>query len=511
MQLKLGQRLAVVGALILFTVTYSCFRLSSTLPGQGYLSPTTILPSYASSSGLSRCVDAHLVGLTELHDPAHDRVAKERIIEYMQDHITRKQKDFDAQADKEYLGIAIGPTWNLPAYRSELLETYRTYLSAESSAPAEYLELINSRLSLRPSASPYPDRPKQILTSNKDAVLPWHFQRWRSLHRGWKLRKFDDDGLDAWVADNFGGTRAEELWRLLPRPVLKTDIFRYMVMMLEGGIYTDSDTAPVIPADQWGMPYENASDPVLSHLSRILTMPEKTSFPDVEDEHGLPSLVVSVETDAIDAGLYDWKEEGLIRALQIVQWTIMVPLFLSTSGQETRPADLLQPSSRLDRGIPYSSTRLEERFARLKNSQYATFASFKSELPLSSPLIKRPRMDRPGDIHRLRVPVLAHAVRVSSAGTPAPRTPPPDRGRAVRACPYIIPSPPLPLLTLPPNSGRILPAGSHMSISPWEPREKWAPYAAVWHGFWGRWRATDSSDLQREMLNRTKEALQQQG
>jgi hypothetical protein len=44
-----------------------------------------------------------------------------------------------------------------------------------------------------------------------------------------------------------------------------------MAMFVEGGIYTDSDTAPVIPADQWGMPYENATDPLLSHLSRVLS------------------------------------------------------------------------------------------------------------------------------------------------------------------------------------------------------------------------------------------------
>jgi alpha 1,6-mannosyltransferase len=110
--------------------------------------------------------------------------------------------------------------------------------------------------------------------------------------------------------------------------------FRYMALLLEGGIYTDSDTAPVIPADQWGIPYQNASDTLLSHFTRILALPtastplRETAGQEANHEDGdeldPPSLVVSIESDAIDFGWYNWREVGLIRALQIVQWTIMV-------------------------------------------------------------------------------------------------------------------------------------------------------------------------------------------
>lgn len=132
-----------------------------------------------------------------------------------------------------------------------------------------------------------------------------------------------------------------------------------MAMLVEGGIYTDSDTAPVIHADQWGMPHENATDPLLSHLSRLLSssnpayiassdtrqlsedeiasydrkakrwplmLSGPTSTPIVDDgaELGPPSLVVSVESDAIEFGWWDWRDVGLSRAVQIVQWTMMV-------------------------------------------------------------------------------------------------------------------------------------------------------------------------------------------
>jgi hypothetical protein len=157
---------------------------------------------------------------------------------------------------------------------------------------------------------------------------------------------------------------------------------------------------PVIDPDQWGHPYTNATDPLLSHLSRILSLsnsahhtpaeedvlseesqddeeygdlieeavqlqevaattaepetpappvehnlwrraskPEELSAtahlagvnigpgmsPIVDDgaELGPPSLVVSVESDAIEFGWTNWREVGLSRADQIVQWTIM--------------------------------------------------------------------------------------------------------------------------------------------------------------------------------------------
>lgn len=45
----------------------------------------------------------------------------------------------------------------------------------------------------------------------------------------WEIKYFDDRALKAWVKGMFGGTRAESIWNNLPRVVLKTDVFRYMV------------------------------------------------------------------------------------------------------------------------------------------------------------------------------------------------------------------------------------------------------------------------------------------
>lgn len=55
----------------------------------------------------------------------------------------------------------------------------------------------------------------------------------------WNTRYFDDAGLVEWVDVVFGGTKAQSVWEELPRRVLQTDVFRYMAMLVEGGIYTD--------------------------------------------------------------------------------------------------------------------------------------------------------------------------------------------------------------------------------------------------------------------------------
>lgn len=49
----------------------------------------------------------------------------------------------------------------------------------------------------------------------------------------WQIRYFDDEALVQWIQDNFGGTRAESIWKSLPRQVLKTDLFRFVRQVVE--------------------------------------------------------------------------------------------------------------------------------------------------------------------------------------------------------------------------------------------------------------------------------------
>lgn len=193
---------------------------------KGYRSPSTVLPDYISPHGIPPCdADQDMVGrFAGTSSGEEDRIDTTKIEGYLAQHLKAKQGHFNPQADKEWLGIDLGP-WDLASYRQELMDTYTRYLT--NATKPSYMHLVESRLSLRPRAT-YPASPRQILTTTKEMPLPTTFQRWRSLHRGWKLRIFDDDRMQQWIDGAFGGTRGKEVWDSLPRAVLKTDVFRFV-------------------------------------------------------------------------------------------------------------------------------------------------------------------------------------------------------------------------------------------------------------------------------------------
>lgn len=162
-----------------------------------------------------------------------DVVPVSGIERYMLAHIEELQQGYDAKHDYEEYGLKIGNI-SLSAYTAELLETYKEYLlppgSPPPNPPPSFLPTVLSRLSLRPPITPLPPRPDQVMTTEKSVDdLPWQFQRWKEIMPEWEIKYFDDKALKNWVNGMFGGTKAEEIWMNLPRQVLKTDVFRYMV------------------------------------------------------------------------------------------------------------------------------------------------------------------------------------------------------------------------------------------------------------------------------------------
>jgi mannosyltransferase OCH1-like enzyme len=77
----------------------------------------------------------------------------------------------------------------------------------------------------------------------------------------------------------------------LPKPVMKADYFRYIVLLVKGGIYTDIDTICLKPIDTWI---------------------NKTTI----NNQG---LIIGIEADA---SLWDVWQGDYARQIQFVQWTI---------------------------------------------------------------------------------------------------------------------------------------------------------------------------------------------
>ncbi|KAK1927377.1 hypothetical protein DB88DRAFT_477812 [Papiliotrema laurentii] len=230
---------------------------------------------------------------------------------------------------------------------------------------------------------------------------PREFGWWRKrLGEEWVIEVGDDVRMEGWFDEMVGmetivpdlpgqegesvGTDTvgtgkstwEELWFGLGRPVLKSDILRYLLMLLRGGMYTDSDTAILSDPDLWGTHAIDHTPRGLAALQRAMqhfdpdtlstrTIAQKTDELGSLDPHerlnkesGFPvqsllqgdpaaplgpasptslgihnpsiSLVLSIEYDA-----HHPRQDprvGYTRDLQFVQWTFMAkpfhPVFL---------------------------------------------------------------------------------------------------------------------------------------------------------------------------------------
>lgn len=106
---------------------------------------------------------------------------------------------------------------------------------------------------------------------------------------------------DNFVDEHYPNSRIAEIYHLLRNPGLKSDLLRYMILSIEGGVYTDIDTIALQPIDTW-VPTE---------------MKDRVK------------LIVGVEFDQRDGGM--WQD--IPHAVQLCQWTIAAapghPVFAS--------------------------------------------------------------------------------------------------------------------------------------------------------------------------------------
>lgn len=85
--------------------------------------------------------------------------------------------------------------------------------------------------------------PRIIHQTWKTSSLPEKFRAyqktWIRHHPGWEYRFYDDSACRAVVQESFPGLLA--LYDGCPYPVQRADLFRYLVVAAEGGIYADID------------------------------------------------------------------------------------------------------------------------------------------------------------------------------------------------------------------------------------------------------------------------------
>ncbi|KEP54380.1 rhomboid family protein [Rhizoctonia solani 123E] len=141
-----------------------------------------------------------------------------------------------------------------------------------------------------------PEIPHKIYqTSKTEPRGDWKSSTWQNIP-GYTYWFFDDELADKWVRDVFGGTEMEKVWDVFGPGIKRSDLLRYLLVMTEGGIYSDMDTVRLKDLDQWGHGAGRQGP----------------------ESKGLPSVFVGIEADVGTRS--DWHK-WWPRPLQMVQWT----------------------------------------------------------------------------------------------------------------------------------------------------------------------------------------------
>jgi alpha 1,6-mannosyltransferase len=160
---------------------------------------------------------------------------------------------------------------------------------------------------------------KNVYMTNKvldpDPVHKWEKKNGAD---GWAVQFYDDDQGRDWMERHFAGTDVEQTWNWLKRPVLKADFLRYLLPMVQGGVYADTDVslhltmliqvAPLKPIEEWG-----------THDVEYLDI-SATDGPNWRSTlRERPSVVVGLESDC---HAYWHSVGGFPRPAGICQWTL---------------------------------------------------------------------------------------------------------------------------------------------------------------------------------------------
>ncbi|RAO68762.1 uncharacterized protein BHQ10_004774 [Talaromyces amestolkiae] len=121
----------------------------------------------------------------------------------------------------------------------------------------------------------------------------------RSLEASWTSQNpefvhevISDESADHLIQYLYGAVpEVVEAYNSLPAPVLKADLFRYLILLARGGIYSDIDTEALKPAIDW--------------------------LPDDMDPSSV-GLVIGIEADPDRPDWHQWYS----RRIQFCQWTI---------------------------------------------------------------------------------------------------------------------------------------------------------------------------------------------
>jgi len=195
--------------------------------------------------------------------------------------------------------------WTLPPdtkYARILLITYCVIVTAFC---FHFLQLAKTSFLFQASESlpqnasvDIPDFPRKIWQTgrtsavglaNKDRTV---IQSWTTLNKKHRYEIITQHSAESYVRERFGHMRdIEETFTDLQDPILRADLIRYLVLLGDGGVYSDIDTKALKPIEDW--------------------------IPSAFKRHA--NVVIGVEYDKLGGGRWiDWTLD-----LQFCTWAMM--------------------------------------------------------------------------------------------------------------------------------------------------------------------------------------------
>ncbi|OLN86756.1 Initiation-specific alpha-1,6-mannosyltransferase 2 [Colletotrichum chlorophyti] len=192
---------------------------------------------------------------------------------------------------------------------------------------------------------PRPDRPIpskiwQIMLpkiwNEKTPINPealWETTKWLAMNQDYSYTLVGEDGSREFIRRHFGhNDTIVSTFNNLPNVGMRSDFFRYLLLDVEGGVYTDTDTVALKPIDEW----------VPKHL------------------RNQTRLIVGIEFDQRDGG--SWAD--IPHSLQFCQWTIAAapghPVFQKMVSRAIRSLeDLVRTHSEGDQSPDWNPTSFE--------------------------------------------------------------------------------------------------------------------------------------------------------
>ena len=242
--------------------------------------------------------------------------------------------------DESELGLRLGSPKELrpEGYNQTLSRSLERYFDPPPAWAADVLARL-APFGSPDSTAARPALTRAIYTTSNRIDLPTQFKGWSELNPEWDVRFLDDVALDDWVLSTFPDSDLKLEWELLTevpgltvkeRKVLKADLFRYLVLLARGGVYTDTDTSAVRAIETWGrndpLVLTTPLQALLPVLAALPVMAPLDALKATGGSHQAPALIVALESDAPRTG-DAWREQTFSRGMQLVQWTL-----LSTTG-----------------------------------------------------------------------------------------------------------------------------------------------------------------------------------